>query len=209
VSAAPPRADELAAEQAQAELTVAPEVVRRVPLRGRVVRGEARSCQHARCAPIRQAQGHYRFVSTANQPELFTEVARLFAQPPPGERFATARRRRTQRDRHAVRTRTASAALVDYRAELGGAGAQQVARRESVVRHVRGVRAGQTTRLVRSFLTSRSAPVPAHPLVRLIRAHWHSENRLHDVRDVPFGEDASQVRSGATPQARAALRNAV
>ena len=35
---------------------------------------------------------------------------------------------------------------------------------------------------------------PAQPL-RLIRGHWRTENRLHYVRDVSFGEDASQVRS--------------
>ena len=35
------------------------------------------------------------------------------------------------------------------------------------------------------------------------------DNRLHYVRDVSFGEDASQIRSGAAPQVMAALRNAV
>src|SRR5438067_4476277 len=33
------------------------------------------------------------------------------------------------------------------------------------------------------------------------------DNRLHYVRDVSFGEDASQIRSGAAPQVMAALRN--
>jgi predicted transposase YbfD/YdcC len=108
-----------------------------------------------------------------------------------------------------VRTRTALAAWAGYLAELGWAGAQQVARLESCVTHVRGVRAGRTTRLVRYFLTSLSPQVPAHQLVCLIRGHGHSENRRHDVRDMTLGEDASQVRSGAAPQARAALRNAV
>jgi hypothetical protein len=41
------------------------------------------------------------------------------------------------------------------------------------------------------------------------RGHWAIENRLHYVRDVTFGEDASRVRSGAAPQVMAALRNAV
>jgi hypothetical protein len=58
-------------------------------------------------------------------------------------------------------------------------------------------------------VTRRSPRVPARLLLRLIRAHWHSENRWHDVRDVTRGEDASRVRSGTAPQARAALRNAV
>ena len=34
------------------------------------------------------------------------------------------------------------------------------------------------------------------------------ENRLHWVRDVSMGEDASRVRSGSAPEALAALRNA-
>ena len=46
-------------------------------------------------------------------------------------------------------------------------------------------------------------------LLRLWRGHWAIENRLHYVRDVTFGEDASQVRSGAAPEVLAALRNTV
>lgn len=133
----------------------------------------------------------------------------LFDQPPPGERFRTARSRRTQRDRHEVRTLRASAALADYLAELGWAGARQVLRLESCVTHLRGVRAGQTTQVVRYFLTSLGTQVPADQLLRLVREQWHIETRLHDVRDVTLGEDASQVRSGAAPEALAALPNAL
>ena len=39
--------------------------------------------------------------------------------------------------------------------------------------------------------------------------HWGIENRLHWVRDVVFGEDQSQVRTGSAPQLLAALRNLV
>ena len=46
-------------------------------------------------------------------------------------------------------------------------------------------------------------------LLTLVRGHWAIENRLHYVRDVTFGEDASQVRSRAAPQVLAALRNVV
>jgi predicted transposase YbfD/YdcC len=201
--------EERAEGQAPAELSLAPDLLRPVPLRGRLVTGAALSCQRARWAQIRPAQGPYRFVRKANQPERLAEVRLLFAEPPPGEPFAIARRRRTRRERHAVRTRTASAALADDRAELGWTGARQVLRLESGVTHVRGLQAGQTTRLVRSCLTSLDLPVPTRQLLRLIREHWHSENRLHYVRAVPMGEDASQVRSGAAPQVLAALRKAV
>lgn len=40
------------------------------------------------------------------------------------------------------------------------------------------------------------------------RGHWGIENRLHWVRDVTFGEDASRIRLGGAPQLLAAMRNA-
>lgn len=47
---------------------------------------------------------------------------------------------------------------------------------------------------------------PAH-LNHYARSHWTVENKLHWVRDVTFGEDNSQVRSGTAPRALASLRN--
>jgi hypothetical protein len=49
----------------------------------------------------------------------------------------------------------------------------------------------------------------AAQVLRAERHHWHIENRSHWVRDVTFGEDASQVRTGSIPQVMAALRNTV
>jgi hypothetical protein len=121
----------VAEEKAWAEVRVAPDLLRQVPLRGRLVTGEALDCQHALCAQIRQAQGHDLFVIKANQPELLAEVGLLVEPPPPGARCVTARSCRTQRARDEVRTRTASAALADYLAELGWAGARQVLRRRA------------------------------------------------------------------------------
>jgi len=45
-------------------------------------------------------------------------------------------------------------------------------------------------------------------LADLIRGHWAIE-ALHHVRDTTFAEDASQVRTGATPNVMAGLRNLV
>jgi predicted transposase YbfD/YdcC len=198
-----------AEEKARAELSVAPDLLRMVSLAGRVVTGDALYCQRTLCTQIRAADGHYLFVIKLNQPELLEDVALLFDQPPPGARFTTASSHRTQRERHEVRTLSASAALTDYLAAWGWAGVQQVLRLASHVTYVAGLRQGQTTCLVRYFVTSLGPRVPARQLLRLIREHWHIENRLHYVRDVTLGEDASQVRSGAAPEALAALRNAV
>jgi hypothetical protein len=102
-----------------------------------------------------------------------------------------------------------SGELFDY---LDWPGARQVGKLERTAQHK-----GRTHRQVRYFVTSLPAPDPhweiegAGPaqLLQLIRGHWAIENRLHYVRDVSFGEDGSQIRSGAAPQVLAALRNAV
>ena len=53
------------------------------------------------------------------------------------------------------------------------------------------------------------SPEQAGPerLLALWRHHWLIENRLHWRRDVMAREDQSRVRSGAAPQAMAAIRN--
>jgi predicted transposase YbfD/YdcC len=68
---------------------------------------------------------------------------------------------------------------------------------------------GETTVEVGYYITSlgRDRAGPAR-LGALIRSHWGIENRLHHVRDVTLGEDASRVRKGSAPEVLAALRNA-
>jgi predicted transposase YbfD/YdcC len=44
-------------------------------------------------------------------------------------------------------------------------------------------------------------------LARHVRDHWGIENRLHWVRDVTYGEDASRIRTGTAPRVMAGLRN--
>jgi predicted transposase YbfD/YdcC len=71
-------------------------------------------------------------------------------------------------------------------------------------------RDGVTTTELAYALTSLSLEqVTPQQLLALWRGHWQIENRLHYVRDMTLGEDASRVRSGQSPHALAALRNAV
>ena len=68
---------------------------------------------------------------------------------------------------------------------------------------------GQTTTEVAYAVTSvPRALAEAKTILRWWRGHWGIENRLHWVRDATFGEDASKIRTGAAPQALAAIRNA-
>jgi len=172
-----------------------------LPLAGAVVTGDALYCQRALCTQIGAAGGDYLFFVKGNQPRLEEAILLLFDAPPPGERFATATQTDRHGSRHEVRQLTASAALTDY---LDWPGCQQVARLAR-----RWTEQDASRGEVRHLVTSLSATTTPETLLALARGHWGIENRLHYVRDVTLGEDASRVRSGAAPQVLAALRNVV
>lgn len=180
---------------------MAPAVLAALPLRGRLVTGDALYCQAALCHQILAQDGQYLLTVKANQPELHWALTTLFASPPVGERVATAVRWDQHGDRVETRRLWASTALGDY---LNWPGAKQVLCVERVRR-----RQGQVAREVRYAITSLGPASGAATLPAHVRGHWAIENRLHWVRDVTLGEDACQVRSGAAPQILAALRNTV
>jgi len=72
--------------------------------------------------------------------------------------------------------------------------------------HLKEVRVSQETEIL---LSSRPADrMDAAQIQQFRRGHWGIE-RLHCVRDVTFGEDASTVRTGQAPPNLATLRNLV
>jgi predicted transposase YbfD/YdcC len=52
-----------------------------------------------------------------------------------------------------------------------------------------------------------SLPPDARKILHATRQHWAIENSLHWVMDVTFGEDASRIRKGNSPQNMIVLRN--
>lgn len=176
---------------------MAPKVLEALPLKGRLVTADALYCPRELCAQMREAGGDYLLIGKANQRRWYEDSKLLFAEPPAGEVFQEA----AQRDRHEVRRLRASAALRGY---LDWPGVQQVGKVE------RGAeRKGKISGEVRSAITSLGDEVGPEQLLKHGRGHWGIENRLRYVRDVTFGEDASQVRKGSAPEVMAALRNVV
>jgi predicted transposase YbfD/YdcC len=82
-----------------------------------------------------------------------------------------------------------------------------------VVRRTRTVRKHSTQEIsvsVEYLITSLDRQrVTLAQVEQLRRGHWTIENVTHYGRDVSFGEDRSQIRTGDAPQVLAALRNAV
>lgn len=181
-------------------MTVAPSVLDEFPLARRIVTGDALYCQRALCQRILDGGGAYLFTVKENQPQLYDDLRWLFEWPAPGEPFAEVVEHASHGGRVETRRLWASSALHGY---SDWPGLRQACKVERTVRHK-----GTVTTEVRYAITSLGPRVGPAALLRTWRGHWAIENRLHYVRDVTFGEDASQVRSGSAPQVLAALRNA-
>lgn len=151
-----------------------------------------------------------------NQPLTLEAVAVSFADPwTPREHVVEGDR---HGDREARRTLETSSEVVAYLAEpeVGAEeektgdwpGVGQVCRLLREVEYVSGRRAGERTSEWADALTSLT-PAQANParLLHIWRGQWQIENGLHYVRDVTFGEDASQIRCGQGPAVFAAVRN--
>jgi predicted transposase YbfD/YdcC len=180
---------------------VASAVLGQLPLKDNVITGDALYTQRHLCEQIIKGEGNYLFIVKGNQPELFASIELLFRDPPFGERFAYCEERSRHGNRWEGRRLWASTALEGY---LDWPGIKQVCKIERKTE-----KGNNRTEEVRYAVTSLGPAVKADKLLGYIRGHWAIENKLHWVKDVTFGEDASQVRKGSAPEVMSALRNVV
>lgn len=191
------------------EITAAPRLLEAVDLQGRVVTGDAMFTQRSLCEQIVDAGGDYLFPVKDNQAKVRQAIADLFmpAAVSPGHSQVPLPVSYAQTIDHGhgrteYRYLTASSQLNDYLdwPQLG-----QVFRVQRVVHHHR---TGKITYEVLFGITSLTAETCSPDrLLRLIRQHWHIENRLHYVRDVTFGEDACTIRHTKRQRLLASINN--
>ena len=186
----------------ESELGLASGLLGRLELKGKVVTGDALYTQRELSLRILKQGGDYFWALKDNQPGVKEAVSLLFDEPPWGESFAYACREGHRGDRQERRRLWASAALNGY---LDWPGLGQVCCVERTRRH-KGRETVERAYAITSLPPERA---DAARLLDIWRGHWGIENRLHWVRDVVFGEDQSQVRTGSAPQLLAALRNLV
>lgn len=139
---------------------------------------------------------HYAFTVKRNQPELWAACRKV-----PWEKVH-ASHRVTERGHGRTETRTVEAVTWD---ELDFPHVKQVVR-ITRRRYLRATR--EWSREIVYVITSLSSGQADPALIgRAVRAHWGIENKIHYVRDVTLGEDASRIRTGHGPQNMAALRS--
>lgn len=180
------------------EITAFAPLLAPLELAGAVVTADALHAQreHAQFL-VTEKNAHYILAVKNNQPTLYAQLTSLpWRHVPAG---FDAREKGHGRAEWRTLKVTAVAAGIAF---PHAAQAIQIRRRR---RPLTGTKrwSTQTSYAVTSLAASQATPAQ---LARWARGHWHIE-ALHHIRDVTYGEDASQVRTGNGPQVMATLRN--
>jgi predicted transposase YbfD/YdcC len=171
-------------------------------LAGAVITADALHTQRetARCL-VEDHHGHYVLIVKANQPTLHTTVIKALT----GTDRAFADVTHIERDRGHGRTEQ----RITRTAPADGLNFPHAAQIFRILRYRGGLDGQRRSKEVVYGITDLTAHQAAAPqIATYVRDHWKAiENGIHHVRDVTFGEDAGQARTGGIPRALAAFRN--
>ncbi len=145
---------------------------------------------------VADRRAHYFFAVKGNQPTLRNQLVKLpWAQVPVTHSQTTRGHGREEK-------RTAKVVTVGTGIKFPHASqAIQITRKKR--------RIGTTvwaTETVHAITDLTADQAPAHHIAGWAREHWAIES-MHWIRDVTFGEDHSQIRTGSGPQVMASIRN--
>ena len=193
-----------AAEEKKGELTVLPELLDGLDLRGCLVSLDALACQPGIAERILGRGGEYLITLKGNRKKVHAEVRDWFAANafalgaplrPCFDAFDESHGRLVRRRVFACTDLSPFGTLADW------PGLATVV----AVETIRGIPGrGKITAEIRHYLSS--AKLPPEALAAAIRSHWRIESGLHWVLDVGFREDASRVRERNAARNLALLR---
>ena len=170
----------------------------RIDLRGAIVTADAMHAQrgHAEYL-VDQRAAHFVLTVKRNQPHLYARLAALpWREVPVGH------------DTRASGHGRAEWRTLKITAVTAGLGFPHAAQAIQIVRRRRRLNSTRwSTETVYAITSLSATQTSPDELAAALRGHWSIEDRLHWVRDVTFGEDLSQVRTGNGPRVMASLRN--
>ncbi len=202
---------QMAAGSRDNEITVAPELVKCLDLRGKVVAGDAMHTQRDLSKQILGASGEYVWLVKDNQPGLREDIEYLFTgdeRTVEGGRishdFKRAHTLDKEHGRMERREITVSSELKGY---SDWPGLEQVFKLD---RRRLDIKTGKEEHEVVYGLTSlNSEKASPKRLLYLSRTYWGIENGLHQCRDVTFSEDRTRLTRGQAGRVMASLNNLV
>ena len=194
------------------ELEAAPQVLKSIDLRDKVVIGDALHTQRAVSIQIVESGGDYVWFVKGNQPQLEENLRLWFGpdpEPIPGQSyppkdFETIQSVNKGHGRIEQRTLTVSSQLKDF---LDWPYQEQVFKLE---RRFIFTKTGEVEEQVVYGITSLSREeISPHRLLQMTRAYWGIENGLHYRRDVTLREDQTRMIRRNAAQVMACLNNLV
>ena len=193
------------------EIVVAPQLLKSLDLRQKVVVADAMHAQRGLSLQIVEAGGDYVWIIKDNQPTTRQAIELLFApqKPVAGQGclpmdFQQAKTIDKGHGRLEERTITVSSLLNDY---LEWPAVAQVFKLE---RRFTNLATGEVEQEVRYGLTSlSSSKASPERLMKIVRSKWGIENGLHYRRDVTFQEDATRMTRKTAGRTMAIINNLV
>ena len=178
------------------EITAFAPLLDRIDLNNVLLTADALHTQRGHVEYLHVRGGHYLLIAKANQPRLHAQLVGL-----PWQHIPVADQ---QHDRGHGRVETRQVKITAL-----GAGIEFPHARLAVEVQRRRRPIGSTRWSSETVYAITSLPwhlARADLIADALRGHWQIE-ALHWIRDVSFGEDLSQVRTGNGPAAMASLRN--
>lgn len=185
------------------EITAIPALLELLDIVGCIITIDAMGTRHEIACRIQALDADYVLTLKANHPTLFKQVQKCLKRLKPislrglspAMMYGSGHHRTEKRQVWAVSLHQVGS-LYKQAQWVGLQTIVKIVR----TRHLRD----KTTCEVMFYISS--LPPNAQQLGKAIRQHWSIENQLHWVLDLTFGEDASRIRTGYSPQNMALLR---
>ncbi len=189
------------------EITAIPVLLRMLAIRGCIVTVDSMGCQVEVAQTCVEQGADYVLALKENQPHLYADVVRLFADLEASQMRAYPYDFAESFDNsHGYADKRQCWTIADPVIVQQLRGAQRFPKLLSVARVRREYQDGkERKREDRYFIAS--LPGQAKPCLGAVRSHWSVENNLHWVLDIAFREDDSRVRKDNGPQNFTVLRH--
>jgi predicted transposase YbfD/YdcC len=189
------------------EITAIPELLRMLVIRGCIVTVDSMGCQVEVAQACVDQEADYVLALKENQPHLYEDVTRLFADLDSSQMKAYAYDYAHSFDNtHGRAEKRQCWTIADPVVIQQLRGANRWPNLTCVVRVRREYRDRDTPKSEDRYFLS-SLPGQAEQLLTAVRAHWSVENNLHWVLDIAFREDDSRIRKDQGPQNFTLLRH--